>query len=260
MSGMSSEQLAYQEANINDNRGPEIIAVTLIGLNISACLMVRYGAGRHILWLAQHPENIVNMGKAEVPFSYFYDATMAFGKLSALTFIVRTFTTHDPIIRYGSYFLGLYVILWWIAGLLVISLQCQPFSSYWGDPYTCEVSNATSISVAVFDIISDIAVLLLPQRSIWRLQLSFKKKLGLSLMFFFGFWSWLTKAQSSRKGLLSSENSRNVPTDSQSAQVGTWHKLHNMQGVETGSSRFGTAESTERFDFKPLGVFPTQQV
>lgn len=118
--------------------------------------------------------------------SYLTLFCMTLVKFSALALIVRLFTLQDRVMRYGVYALAGYNSLAFIAAFLVITLQCRPISSWWGEPYLCSTSNAVSIGIGVVDIVSDVCTLLLPQRSIWRLKMSSKRRLGLSLVFLVG--------------------------------------------------------------------------
>lgn len=119
-------------------------------------------------------------------FSYIYPTTQTFAKLSALTTLTRIFTTHERFLRWGFYFLAIYVILVWVASMLMVSLQCQPFSSNWGYPVQCVYPPAASLAMNTLIATTDLFLIILPQPSIWRLKLGVGRRLGLSLIFTIG--------------------------------------------------------------------------
>ena len=75
--------------------------------------------------------------------------------------------------------------------IIVISLwtfQCQPIEKSW-KPWIdgqCLKKIDTYIAGACFNSASDILLLILPQRVIWNLQMSVKKRIGVSAIFLVG--------------------------------------------------------------------------
>ena len=130
----------------------------------------------------------VNNGlkQTELAFSVFYDLSMMLGKISILLLLVRVFTLHQRWFRLSVYFWAAWTMLWWIGGLLVIFLECRPLSTNWGVPTQCRPSFTTSVTVGVFNAVSDVGILMLPQPLIWKLHLPFNKKLWLSVLFMVG--------------------------------------------------------------------------
>lgn len=63
--------------------------------------------------------------------------------------------------------------------------MCRPREKIWNPLITgsCYDWNATNLSAGIFNSISDFAILLLPVRSIWKLQIPLKKRLGISIVF-----------------------------------------------------------------------------
>lgn len=78
------------------------------------------------------------------------------------------------------------MILVWIAGILTVSLECQPYSTNWGVPYACQYKAAASLSLNILIATTDLFLIILPQPSIWRLKLKLGRRLGLSLIFMMG--------------------------------------------------------------------------
>lgn len=76
-----------------------------------------------------------------------------------------------------------------IGGVTAVFLECRPYDAIWKftvpNP-TCIDKGALEISTASMHLIFDVLVLLLPQKVIWSLQMSFKQKIGVSIMFSVG--------------------------------------------------------------------------
>ncbi|KAI8947244.1 hypothetical protein F4801DRAFT_592748 [Xylaria longipes] len=76
----------------------------------------------------------------------------------------------------------------YIVTILVITFACTPRERLWR-PYvagTCINLDAFNIFIATFHVIFDILMLLLPQSVIWKLALTKKNKIGLSVVFSVG--------------------------------------------------------------------------
>ena len=76
-------------------------------------------------------------------------------------------------------------VAYYIAAILVTSLACSPHEGIWDRtiPGKCLDSRVILISSASVNVISDIFILLLPQKIIWGLRISAKKRLGISIVF-----------------------------------------------------------------------------
>ncbi|KAI0552506.1 hypothetical protein F4679DRAFT_534337 [Xylaria curta] len=87
-------------------------------------------------------------------------------------------------------------ILFYIAVLISWALACRPFSRFWNKiiPGQCIDIKIVALVTAVIDLILDIATLLLPQRIIWNLNMSTKRKLGISAVFTVGIAACLSAA------------------------------------------------------------------
>ncbi|KAI2637750.1 hypothetical protein GGS26DRAFT_426104 [Hypomontagnella submonticulosa] len=78
--------------------------------------------------------------------------------------------------------------LFYTAGLIAFNLTCIPHEKIWNRtiPGRCIDSRSIDIASATLSFILDLVILLLPQRIIWGLNMSSKKKLGVGSMFIFG--------------------------------------------------------------------------
>lgn len=83
------------------------------------------------------------------------------------------------------------MIAWFIATFLVVIFQCIPISTVFenekpvGARY-CVSGAGALLGAAVPNTLLDIALLVLPFRILWTLQLSARKKIGLCLIFSVG--------------------------------------------------------------------------
>ncbi|KAI0386349.1 hypothetical protein F5Y04DRAFT_275956 [Hypomontagnella monticulosa] len=93
-----------------------------------------------------------------------------------------------------SFYWACHILLWinvflYLIIVILICASCQPFRKLWDPtvPGTCRVDrDIIDISTAVGNLISDIVIVLLPQRVIWKLHLEAKKKSGIAFIFFVG--------------------------------------------------------------------------
>ena len=101
-----------------------------------------------------------------------------------LALYVRVFRMTDKWFRYSIYVITAYIVLWTIGVYLDILLTCRPVSKYW--TANCAPTYSTTVSTGVLNIISDVAVLLLPQPQVWKLQMPLKRKIGVSIIMMLG--------------------------------------------------------------------------
>jgi mRNA deadenylase 3'-5' endonuclease subunit Ccr4 len=78
--------------------------------------------------------------------------------------------------------------LLYVAFILVTHLRCVPSRKMW-IPWVkgqCINLQATDVTVMTFNLLCDILILILPQSTIWKLNLRKKQKIGLSILFSLG--------------------------------------------------------------------------
>jgi len=75
-----------------------------------------------------------------------------------------------------------------IAAVIALNLACIPTKKKWEFWVPGKCINAHTIETvsATFQLVSDCIVLILPQKAIWDLQMNWKKKLGVSVIFSLG--------------------------------------------------------------------------
>lgn len=78
--------------------------------------------------------------------------------------------------------------LFYLSVIIVTNLSCIPRDKMWWRwvPGTCINLSAFNISLTALDLLFNVLILLLPHRVIWRLSLSTKQKVGVSLIFSVG--------------------------------------------------------------------------
>ncbi|KAH7068441.1 hypothetical protein BKA63DRAFT_521757 [Paraphoma chrysanthemicola] len=110
-------------------------------------------------------------------------------KLTLLFFFLRIFPT--PVMRRLLWATIIFNVLWGFAFVLASALECQPVSSYWMSwdnetPRKCVDINGIAWSNAIMSILLDVWMLALPLHQVFQLQLSWRKKIGVCMMFFVG--------------------------------------------------------------------------
>ncbi|KAJ5929144.1 hypothetical protein N7454_006992 [Penicillium verhagenii] len=98
---------------------------------MSLCMMIlRYGSGRHLAALIDHPEELVKMYKWLVATQMVYMFNLWLCRVSGLAFYARL----NPMPRFILYLrlsFG-FVTAVYIAQTLIIALQCIPLAALWG--------------------------------------------------------------------------------------------------------------------------------
>jgi hypothetical protein len=113
-----------------------------------------------------------------------YVPCLALAKLSILSLYARIFRTENKSFKIAVYLIGAWIILWAVGVYLEIFLSCRPIETYWTE--FCSPTYTTSVTTGVLNIISDVALLILPQPFIWRLHMKSNRKIGLSVVMMMG--------------------------------------------------------------------------
>ncbi|KAI0914583.1 hypothetical protein F4823DRAFT_636026 [Ustulina deusta] len=122
--------------------------------------------------------------------SEFYAVCITLLKTAILLEWVRIFV---PRATRGGFFWTCHILLWtnvvfYTAILISANLTCKPYAKLWDKtlPGNCSDNNEFDVATASYNLISDVLILLLPQRMIWRLHLETKKKIGIAVIFAIG--------------------------------------------------------------------------
>ncbi|KAK5637327.1 hypothetical protein RRF57_013039 [Xylaria bambusicola] len=109
---------------------------------------------------------------------------MLFGKLSVLALYHRVFTFASRWMKWGVLGTGLITLLWFTSGTLGVFLECRPLHTIWTE--NCLPAKSSSIVFAAVNFATDVVVLVLPQRVIWKLNRSPRDRLAISGLFLLG--------------------------------------------------------------------------
>lgn len=106
--------------------------------------------------------------------------------MSILLMYSRIFPTRD--FRMASYILGIVVISWVIAINLVSIFQCVPIEKTWNPtiPGRCINLKGSFVGNAIPNILTDIAILSLPVRAVWRLHATPTHRVSVIVIFLLG--------------------------------------------------------------------------
>lgn len=113
-------------------------------------------------------------------------------KVAILLEWVRIFspTGHRRFVYWASHIMIWANVIFYVSIFVAINAACTPYALNWNVLLSgsCARVNThyTNLATSIFNLISDIMILLIPQRSIWNLRLTFKKKLGVSVVFAIG--------------------------------------------------------------------------
>ena len=120
-----------------------------------------------------------------------YGVCIFFIKLSILLQYLQIFV---PVKRMSTMYLASYALIWsnfvfYFVSTFVEIFACSPIRKAW-EPLVAEghCVNILALNVAASSInsASDVGILILPQISIWRLHMSVKRKLQVSVIFLIG--------------------------------------------------------------------------
>ena len=84
--------------------------------------------------------------------------------------------------------MGVLIFGFFLSSEMGFILTANPVQAYWKFwlPHTTIHEKAFWVATGIIDIVLDAAILCMPQPLLWKLQLSTKKKAGLSVIFFLG--------------------------------------------------------------------------
>ena len=147
------------------------------------------GMGRDV-WTLE-PDQITNFGRYFYVMAVLYFALQCFLKLSMIFFYLRIFPTKG--VRKSLWTSVGFTSLFGIVFIFVTIFQCRPISYFWtkwmhdaDHPGTCADINAITWSGAVINIALDFWILGIPLSQLKKMNLDWKKKWGVGMMFSVG--------------------------------------------------------------------------
>ncbi|KAL3464457.1 hypothetical protein BJX64DRAFT_286582 [Aspergillus heterothallicus] len=161
-----------------------VFVIATGGLNYASTY---HGMGRHMSAALQEGLNITMFFKLLYAFEPVYITAVAIIKFSVLLMYNRIFPVRY--IRIGSYILGGITLAWLIAVDLVAIFQCTPINKAWHQttvPGHCIDLKAALIGNGVPNFVTDICILALPCRCIWKLQAGLWQRISVIAVFLTG--------------------------------------------------------------------------
>ncbi|OJJ07854.1 hypothetical protein ASPVEDRAFT_47054 [Aspergillus versicolor CBS 583.65] len=161
----------------------QIFVISIAGINYAATY---YGMGRHMAAVMQEGFNMVIYMKLLYAFEPLYITAVAIIKFSVLLMYNRIFPVRSILV--GSYILGGITLAWLISVDLVAIFQCTPIKKAWlpQTPGTCIDLKVALIANGIPNFVTDILILTLPGRSIWKLQASVWQRVSIIGVFLSG--------------------------------------------------------------------------
>lgn len=160
--------------------------VVAVGFSASICIAVKYGLGKH---KDNIPDDVFDsLRKAEYAFSILYNPALMLTKTSILIFFLSVMSRDaDPIFKWCNW-LTLTVVNAVGAALTFYNIfQCRPVAAGWAYPRPtdakCTDIVTLYLSSAPVNIITDIALLMLPMPILTKMRLPLKQKIILVLTF-----------------------------------------------------------------------------
>ncbi|KAJ5547758.1 hypothetical protein N7513_004992 [Penicillium frequentans] len=147
-----------------------------------------YTPGYYVHTWNLHNEDLIRPLWLILIYGCCYSATLPLIKTAILMDWCRIFV---PIERSKNLFwTGCMVVitlqcLWGLLCIVLLNMQCRPHEAIWKFylPSKCYSLPDVMLTSASVQVVSDIAMLLLPQRIIWGLQMNWQKKIGVSIIF-----------------------------------------------------------------------------
>jgi hypothetical protein len=151
--------------------------------------MVKHtGAGRHTIVVVQEdPSKLGKTFKAIVANEFLHPAAVAFPKICVVLLFLRVLTNKYERIA-GWSLIGV-IFATWVSFTVATLFQCMPIAYIWDKTIQggrCFNFRAFATSSSVPNIVTDVAVLFLPIRTILGLNISIRRKVGLMFIFLTG--------------------------------------------------------------------------
>lgn len=147
----------------------------------------KYGLGRDTWTLT--PEQVSSSLKYFYATACIYFCAVMMSKLAFIAFYIRIFPARNiQRLLWGTF---IFTALWGIVYVLIAIFQCTPIKHFWTQwdglhEGKCVSRNAISWSNAALNIALDVWILAIPMWQVRKLQLHWKKKIGVAFMFLIG--------------------------------------------------------------------------
>ncbi|RAR09007.1 integral membrane protein [Stemphylium lycopersici] len=172
-------------------------AVSLQSISITGVFQAGIGYG-HVtdITLEYGVEPITKLLQLLIPLQFLRVLSLSCTKMSILHLYRQIFPIL-PWVIWGSYVTASIVLAWTVAAVLTISFACRPFAFNWdktipGGKCSNQVTSLTA--TAVVNLVTDVMVLLLPMRPLYKLQMATYKKVTLFAVFGLGIFTCVISA------------------------------------------------------------------
>lgn len=118
-----------------------------------------------------------------------YGPTIFLVKVAILLQYLRLFApkkTVNPVMFVGARAIIAITLVYYIISTSITIFACTPREKLWNPLVTeghCLNNNIAVLFTCLFNIVSDVLILVLPARSVWRLRIPRRKKVGIVLLF-----------------------------------------------------------------------------
>lgn len=151
-------------------------------------MVKKAGTGRHMAYiLSTDPSKIAEHFKGIMILEVLHPAAVAFPKLTVVMLYLHILTNKYE--RIVAKILVVLILATWISYTIAAMFQCMPFAFNWDKTIPngrCFNVQFYANSSSVPNMITDLAVLVLPLRSVWGLKISVGRRVGLLLIFLTG--------------------------------------------------------------------------
>ena len=146
------------------------------------------GAGHHVEAIVmENPNALVTRGKLVYALGWFTATSNALSRVSIVALYLRIFPT--GITRSCTWILLYYLVGFVISQIITGLLECRPIEYLWNSRILeakCIDLFAFYRSSGILNILGDVAVMIIPMHTIWKLQASPIRKAGILLAFLSG--------------------------------------------------------------------------
>jgi hypothetical protein len=121
-----------------------------------------------------------------VAYQLIYGTAQALAKVSYLFFYLRIFINKGFILAV-KIMIGI-ILAWWTSNILQVFLICRPFNFNWNIYITGTCGNrpVAFTAIGAINLITDVAILLLPIPTVFKLQMPLSSKFGICGIFAIG--------------------------------------------------------------------------
>lgn len=155
---------------------------------MSSVMVAVAGVGHHLeAVLMFHPHQVVAWAKSIYSLEMIYLPAVALPKISILSLYLRIFP--NRVFRGMTMVIVAIVLLNWLAFALASTFQCSPVTYQWDK----SIEGGRCFDVLLFyrmvnvpNVVTDIAMLILPMPMVWKLHTSRPRRIGLTVCFLAG--------------------------------------------------------------------------